>query len=139
MDENKKHVDNNRLIAESKERLKELSCINRTTSIIRESKSIEETLNKIVLLLPEAWQYPEFTVAQITYNNKKFVSPRFINTEWSLKQSFETIDGDIGVIQVCYIKELPISFEGPFLKEERELLNNISNLILGHVNGVKAK
>ncbi|MEA3317523.1 MAG: PEP/pyruvate-binding domain-containing protein, partial [Bacteroidota bacterium] len=58
---------------------------------------------------------------------------------WSLKQSFETIDGDIGVIQVCYIKELPISFEGPFLKEERELLNNISNLILGHVNGVKAK
>ena len=49
----------NRLLHDQGERLKELACINRTTSILKEFKPIEESLQQIVLLLPAAWQYPE--------------------------------------------------------------------------------
>ena len=57
--------DIQRLIAERKERLKELTCINETTQIIKENRSIEETLTQIVQILPKAWQYPEMTVARM--------------------------------------------------------------------------
>ncbi|MBI5010605.1 MAG: methyl-accepting chemotaxis protein, partial [Bacteroidia bacterium] len=53
----------NRLLHDQKERLKELACINQTTAILKESKPVEESLQQIVMLMPPAWQYPEFTVA----------------------------------------------------------------------------
>ncbi|MCD4745052.1 MAG: hypothetical protein K8R58_02010, partial [Bacteroidales bacterium] len=54
----------NELKVESIERLKELACINKTTSILKEGKSIDESLQQICMILPAAWQYPEFTVVR---------------------------------------------------------------------------
>jgi hypothetical protein len=57
--------DIQRLIAERKERLKELTCINETTQILKENRSVGETLTQVAQILPRAWQYPEMTVARI--------------------------------------------------------------------------
>ena len=46
--------DIQRLIAERKERLKELTCINETTQIIKENRSVDETLAQIAMILPRA-------------------------------------------------------------------------------------
>jgi hypothetical protein len=132
-------TDYSRLKAENKERLKELSCINRTSAIIREGKSIEETLQQIVLLLPKAWQYPDFTVARITYNQQAFITPGFKETKWKQEQSFSSIEGEEGRIEVFYTKAFPDNFEGPFLQEERDLLNNLCNLLAGFINSYKAR
>ena len=67
----------NRLMHDQQERLKELACINGTTAILKEGKPIEESLQQIVLLLPAAWQYPEYTVARISFAGKEFESVRF--------------------------------------------------------------
>jgi hypothetical protein len=131
--------DLNKLLAENKERLKELACINETTKIIKEGKSVEETLQKIALSLPRAWQYPEYTVARILFGGNEYHSPGFRETEWEQKQTFQTIDGEEGIIEVYYTKEFPRLVEGPFLKEERDLILNLSNLILGFINSIKAK
>ena len=128
-----------RLAAENKERIKELACINETTKIIKEGKSVEETLQKITLRLPKAWQYPEYAVARIVYGLLEYHSPGFKETEWSQKQTFQTIDGEEGTIEIFYTKKFPTLFEGPFLKEERDLILNLSNLILGFLNSIKAK
>ena len=42
-------------------------------------------------------------------------------------------------MEVCYLEEMPELGEGPFLKEERDLILNLSNLILGFINSIKAK
>ena len=140
MDDNtSSNKDFSKLIAENKERLKELSCINQTTKIIKEGKSIEESLQKIVLILPKAWQYPEHTVARIIFEDKEYHSPDFKETRWMQKQSFQTIDGEEGIIEIAYLKEFPKRFEGPFLQEERDLLVNLSNLITGFINSYRAK
>ncbi len=131
--------DFSKLIAENKERLKELSCINQTTKIIKEGKSVEESLQKIVLILPKAWQYPEHTVARIIFDNQEYHSPGFKETQWMQKQTFQTIDGEEGVIEIAYLKEFSERFEGPFLQEERDLLINLSNLITGFINSYRAK
>jgi len=139
VDSEKNTNDFNKLIAENKERLKELACINETTKIIKEGKSVEETLQKIVLRLPSAWQYPENTVARILFGGYEYHSPGFKETEWKQIQAFQAIDGEEGSIEIYYTKNFPQIFEGPFLKEERDLILNVSNLIIGFINSFKAK
>jgi Pyruvate phosphate dikinase, AMP/ATP-binding domain len=138
-DQSNQNSDINKLLAENTERLKELACINETTKIIKEGKSVEESLQKIALRIPKAWQYPEYTVSRIIFGSHEFRSPDFKETEWSQKQNFQTIDGEEGAIEIYYLKEFPRLFEGPFLKEERDLILNLSNLLLGFLNSVKAK
>ncbi len=129
----------NRLVHEQRERLKELGCINQTTYILKENKPVEETLQHIVLLLPAAWQYPEYTVARISFMNKRFESPDFRETEWRMTQEFSTIDEETGIIEIFYTKEFREEYEGPFLKEERDLVINIASLINGYINSYRAR
>ncbi len=128
-----------KLLAEKQERIKELACINQTTEILKQGKPIEESLKQIVLILPMAWQYPDFTGARITFNREVFLSPNFSETRWMQRQSFKTIDNEEGKIEICYTQEFPAMDEGPFLKEERDLINNLANIISGYINSYKAK
>ena len=123
----------------TRERLKELTAINQTTAILRTGKPIEEALHQICLILPKAWQYPDYTVCRIRYGNMILSSPAYRETEWVQKQNFETIDNQEGYIQICYLKAFQASFEGPFLEEERHLIINLANLITGYLNSVKGK
>jgi len=121
------------------ERLKELACINQTTSILREGKPIEETLQQIALMLPRAWQYPEFTAARIKWDAKVFNTTNFKETNWMMRQDFETIDNKDGVIEIAYLKSFPEIEEGPFLSEERHLIENLAGMIAGHINSIEGK
>ncbi len=129
----------NHSVHNQKERLKELSCINRATAILREGKPIDETLQQIALLLPEAWQYPDYTVVRIKYQGRSYWTPGFVKTAWKQLQEFETIDGMSGTIEVFYTREFQEEYEGPFLKEERDLLRNVSSLLTGYVNSYKTR
>lgn len=127
------------LLHDQQERVKELSCINQTTYILKENKPVEETLQHIALLLPAAWQYPEYTCARILFMNNQFESIDFQTTKWKMSQEFDTIDGEKGVIEIYYTREFREEQEGPFLKEERDLIMNIASLITGYINSHKAR
>ena len=131
--------DIQRLIAERKERLKELTCINETTQIIKENRSIAETLTQIAKILPRAWQYPEMTVARIWFEGKEYTSQGFREGDWKQAQKFETIGMRKGEIEVFYLKKFPQLDEGPFLKEERQLMENLSSIISNYLNSLEAK
>ncbi len=124
-----------KLIAEKRERLKELGAINQATHILKQEKNIDEMLAEICHILPAAWQYPEDTVSRINYGKKYFVSgERFRETPWCQKKYFETIDGVDGMIEVYYLRPHEELDEGPFLAEERDLINNLSSIISGYLN-----
>lgn len=127
------------LLAENRERIKELKCINTVTSIIKENKNFEETLKNIATIIPQGWQYPEHCFAEISYDNKIYSSSGKQPTEWILNQNFTTIDGKKGRITVYYDKNFPYEFEGPFLKEERDLINNLAFILSGYINNHIAK
>lgn len=131
--------DYHKLKAENIERLKELSALNETTGILRENKSVEETLQRIVLLLPPSWQYPKYTTARIRFDGKEFLSPGFYESKWRMSQKFDTIENKKGIIEIFYTKKFQEEDEGPFLKEERQLIDNISGLITGFLNSLIAK
>jgi hypothetical protein len=136
----KKNLDElERLIFEKKERLKELACINKTTQIVKEGKSIEETLSKVVKILPDAWQYPEMTSARIRFDGKEYKTANFWETEWKQGQSFSTVNGRHGEIEVFYIQKFREIDEGPFMKEERDLINNLSMIIQNYIDSLEAR
>jgi hypothetical protein len=128
-----------RLIFERTERLKELSAINQTNDILREGKPVDETLQQLAKLFPGAWQYPEFTVCRIAFNGKEYRSPGFAESRWLQRQSFESIDGGNGYIDIFYTREFVQLDEGPFLKEERHLISNLASAITGYLNSTAAK
>ncbi len=131
--------DIQRLIAERKERLKELTCINETTQIIKENRTVEETLTQIAGILPRAWQYPEMTVARIRFEGEAYTSKGFREGKWKQSQKFETIDNRRGEIEVFYLKEFPTLDEGPFLKEERQLIDNLASIVANYLNSQEAR
>ena len=124
-----------KLISERRERLKELGAINQATRILKQEMPIHEMLNQIVGFLPPAWQYPEDTVARIKYGQNSFISGKnFKETPWFQKKYFETIDGTEGLIEIYYLTKHTKSDEGPFLSEERDLINNLGSIITGYLN-----
>jgi hypothetical protein len=123
----------------NRERIKELNAINQTSKIIALGKPVEETLQDICMILPRSWQYPKYTAVRITYEEHQYVSKRFRETVWVLKESFITLDNKKGTIEVYYLTQFPRAYEGPFLKEERNLLINISKLISGYLNDIKGR
>lgn len=125
-------------IHDQQERLKELACVNRATQILKERKPVDETLMHLVLELPAALQYPDYTVARIKFNGKAFETPGFIETGWKLYQDFEAMTGK-GTVEVCYTCPFLEEDEGPFLKEERDLLDNFAGLISRYINSMAAE
>lgn len=131
--------DINRLMHERRERLKELAAINQTTQILREGKPVDETLQQLAMIFPDAWQYPAYTVVRLVFDGKEYRSVRFAETIWVQRQQFETINGKKGYIEVYYTREFVQEDEGPFLIEERHLITNLANMIAGYLNSIEAR
>jgi len=127
------------LLHENKERVKELHVINQTSEIITQGMPIEETLQKIANILHKSWQYPKHTAVRITYEEKRYVNREFTETQWVQRENFITIDNKKGSIEVFYLKEFPMEYEGPFLREERQLIINIGRLLSGYLNNYKGR
>ena len=109
------------------ERVKELGCLYGISRLVeKENISLEEILEGVVNLIPPSWQYPEVAAARIALNEQSFQSKNF--KESAYKQSCQIkVDGNkAGLVEVVYLEERPDSDEGPFLKEERNLINAIA-------------
>lgn len=108
------------------ERLKELSCLYNIADVVEKSgKSIEKIMQGVVELIPPAWQYPELTRARIILEQMVFVSADFKTSKW-VQSSDIRIDGKpAGQVEVYYLETMPTIDEGPFLKEERLLIDSI--------------
>ncbi len=112
------------------ERIKELTALHAVARIIQDdSKAPNEIVEKITLLLPPAWQYPEITVARIKFGDIYCVTPRFRESQWSQKAYFSTINEQIGSIEIYYLEMRQASDEGPFLKEERDLIESLADML----------
>jgi PAS domain S-box-containing protein len=56
-------------------------------------------------------------------------TPKFAASLALLRAEFTTSDGQAGSIDVGYIEDCPVESEGPFLKEERALLDTLADML----------
>jgi signal transduction histidine kinase len=112
------------------ERVKELTAIHKTARIIQnQSRFIQDVLDEVVMLLPPAWQFPEITAASIVYKDYQASTENFVETEWIQIATLDTSENDLGMIRVCYLEPRPVIDEGPFLKEERDLIESLAEML----------
>jgi PAS domain S-box-containing protein len=110
------------------ERVKELNCLFSISELIEKPEvSLEEVLKGTTELIPPAWQYPEITCAQIILEDRVYKTDNFKDTIW--KQSSDIlVNGErVGIVDVCYLEIRPENDDGPFLKEERSLIQAIAD------------
>ena len=110
-----------------RERVKELNCLYGISHLVeKRGISLEEILQGTVDLIPTTWQYPEITCARIIMGDQEFKTKNFRETDW--RQACDIIvHGELsGTVEVYYLEEKPACHEGPFLKEERTLINTIA-------------
>ena len=112
------------------ERVKELTCLYGMAQITSQpDMALEEIIQGIVELLPPAWQYPEISCARIILDGISYTTQDF--HECRQNQMAEIIVGSMprGVIEVVYLEKRPDLDEGPFLKEERNLINAVARQV----------
>jgi len=113
-----------------RERAKELKCIYAVSKALsRREEAPPAVFESILRAIPPAWQFPEATTARIEYFGRSFALPDFEETPWRLRSLLSIWRTQVGVIEVLYKSEKPAAWEGPFLKEEQELLDNIAHRI----------
>jgi hypothetical protein len=113
-----------------RERVKNLTCLYGVGALTqRPDLSQDALLQGAAELLPPSWQYPEITGASITLHGRAYRTAGF--RESPFRQSTPlVVDGEVsGLVEVVYTEERPLSDEGPFLAEERALIDAVAELL----------
>jgi len=123
-------VPRNEVIHALRERVKELTALHSTICVLQDDRlSTREALDRIVKLIPPAWQYPEITAGRISVGGCESRNPGFRRTRWLQACDFRINPELAGRIEVYYLKRMPEEAEGPFLAEERNLINSLADML----------
>ena len=115
---------------ELRERIKELNCLYGISQLAeRHFNSLDNLLKELVDFLPHSWQYPDITCARIVFHEKTYRSEGFRITEWRQSSRIYVYSEPVGEVAMLYLEERPPADEGPFLAEERVLLDALADQI----------
>lgn len=131
--------ERDRLVGSLKERVKELRLLHASARMLQGTRPFDRTiLEELVALLPPAWQHAECCEARIAYGDLQVTTPGWRESPWRQSASFRTREG-IGVVEVLYTEEQPEADEGPFLAEERDLLDSLAESLAGYLERQRAE
>jgi len=120
-----KHIQ--KLCSEVEEREKELRFYHKAEKILNNtSLSPEKNFQKVVDLLPAAFQFPERTAISLKINEWIFNSKEFIDSNIFIEANIQIENSLIGFIKACYNYDGQKKISNKFLKEEKNLLKILS-------------
>jgi len=110
-----------------RERVKELTCLYEIGRIAQlRDISLEEVIQQIAGILPAAWQFPEIACARIVLNGKSFETSDFRPGPHRQTADLIIQGSARGMIEVSYTEDRLEFAEGPFLREERSLIETVA-------------
>jgi signal transduction histidine kinase len=113
-----------------RERVKELSCLYSMARVVEDrTDSVEGALQRIVQLLPPAWQYPEIAAARITLDGNTYSAGKFEATRERQIAKIAVNGRHRGDVEVGYVQDLPYAGDGLFLREEEHLIGAVAREI----------
>ena len=112
------------------ERVKELNCLYGVSELIEaHGGSIDTLLQGVADLLPVSWQYPQITCARVVHDGQEYRTSTFKTSIWKQAAGIVVAGKKVGRVEVYYLKKMPGIDEGPFLKEERLLIDAVAERI----------
>ena len=122
------------------ERVKELKCLYGISTLMQMSESsLEEVIQNVVNVLPSGWKYPEITCARILLEGQESKTENFRKTVWKQDSPIILAGKQRAMVEVYYLEEKPECDEGPFLKEERILIDDIAHQLVGFIERSRAE
>jgi hypothetical protein len=116
------------------ERTKELNCIYEVEEIIQiPNLSAKDILIKIGEVIPPAMQYTDICRVKISYQDEIITGNDFEDTKWLISQDLKIDDNPVGWIRIFYLEKKPKADEGPFLADERRVLDTIAKRVSDHL------
>ncbi len=110
-----------------RERLKEATCLYAMSKLLEDERlTRDQLLQRVVTLLPPAFQHPETISARITLGEQDFTTPAFLKTAWILSAPIQIQGNAVGQVEVYYHAEQRAVDESPFLIEERYLVEDVA-------------
>ena len=121
--------ERNKLLSDTKERIKELRGLYGVSQAITDCADMDDLFKQTAKLLPLSWQYPEIACCRMIFDEVEYYSATFEPTSW--KQTADIIvDKKVrGVIGIYYLEERLELDEGPFLSEERDLIDGVAKML----------
>lgn len=112
------------------ERVKELRTLYSVSRILQnEDAPYPSLVKEIAAVLPLGWQYPDITAARICIAENEYVTSNYQSSEYNQQTEMKTASGTKVFIEVAYLKPMKELDEGPFLKEERSLINMLVEML----------
>ncbi len=119
-----------RILGDLRERAKELDCLYKADELLsRYQASPEDVFGELVQAIPRGWQFPEVCCCRLRLSGTVYQTPGFYETPWSQKAMVRSHGEKVGDLQVVYLSPRPTADEGPFLREERRLLDTLAERI----------
>lgn len=109
-----------------RERYKELNCLYSIADLIGKTNVLEDLLQKIANQIPSGFYYPEYACARIIVKDREFKTVNFKETAWKLSAGFVVKGVPFGAVDVCYLEKMPDRDKGPFVNEEKSLVQAVA-------------
>lgn len=110
------------------ERTKELECLYRVDALLRRAGPPSvDTLAEVARTLRTALRFPEVCRVRLVAGDTTVGDPDFRPSPWTLRAPIRVPGETEGVLEVVYAEERPSADEGPFLAEERQLLEMVAD------------
>jgi signal transduction histidine kinase len=106
-------------------RMKEMKCLYDIGNATRESNSIDEFLDKVVSLVPQAMQFSDETSVRIIFRNREYTSPDFQKTPGKITEKLVVGDEEPGFVEIYSIRS------NPYLKKRNHLTKTLTERISG--------
>ena len=126
------HQPIEKILEALQERAKELNCLYQVDERInRPDSTPDEVFRGIIEVIPRGYQYPSVCRARLVVEDAAYEPEGFTATPWVQTAGIVVEGRALGRVEVYYAQPMPRSDEGPFLKEERKLIDTIAERI-GH-------
>ena len=118
------------LVESLEERAKELDCLYRVDTVLSDpTRPLAEICRGLVEALPAGWKYSESCAVRLSLGGVRCQSSSLEETEWFLTAPILVEGQESGLLSVYYSEEHPLADEGPFLIQERKLIDTIAERV----------
>jgi len=113
---------------ELSERVKELKCLYAISRLVqKQGIALDEIFKGALQFIPPAWQYPEITCARVQLNEIAYQTENYRDVPRKQRCDIVMNGAVLGALEVAYLEPRPEAGEGPFLHEERALINTLAD------------
>lgn len=122
-----------------RERIKELNLLhNLAHRLLRSgSSTLQPLLQDIADWLPQAMQFPDQAVARVRLGAMAASTGRFVDGRPTITSEWREHDASEGAVEVQYVTDVPVQPGGPFLPEERTLLESVADMLRAATLGMR--